>query len=117
MNKSHKADRLPLLTVVFYRSPSGDEPVRDWLKSLPSNEKRAIGEDIKMVQYGWPMGMPLVRKLTKQVWEVRTQLPTRIARVLFCVHGKQLVLLHGFIKKTRATPTSDLDIATKRIDF
>jgi phage-related protein len=63
------------------------------------------------------MGMPLVRKLTKQVWEVRTQLPTRIARVLFCVHGKQLVLLHGFIKKTRATPTSDLDIATKRIDF
>jgi phage-related protein len=61
--------------------------------------------------------MPLVRKLTGKVWEVRTQLPTRIARVLFTVKGKHMVLLHGFIKKTQVTPAQDIELAQKRIDF
>jgi len=45
--------------------------------------------------------------------EVRTNLPgNRIARVIFYVDSKQrMVLLHGFIKKTRATPDADLDLA------
>lgn len=107
----------PILMVHFYQSDAGVEPVRDWLKSLPAYERQAIGEDIKAVQFRWPLGMPLVRKLSGKVWEVRTQLPTRIARVLFSVKGGQMVLLHGFIKKTQATPDAELRLAETRIDF
>ena len=107
----------PVLDVVFYQTASAAEPVREWLKELPAYERQAIGEDIKAVQFRWPLGMPLVRKLTGKVWEVRTQLPTRIARVLFTVKGKHMVLLHGFIKKTQATPVQDIELAVNRIDF
>ena len=108
---------LPTLRVRFFQSGFGDEPVCDWLKSLPAHERRLIGDDIKTVQFRWPLGMPLVRKLVASVWEVRTNLPTRIARVLFTVKADQLVLLHGFIKKTQATPPAELKLAQKRIDF
>lgn len=77
----------------------------------------AIGEDIKVVQFRWPMGMPLVKKLTGKLWKVRTQLPIRIARVLFTVKADQMVLLHDFIKKTPATPPQDIALALGRIDF
>jgi phage-related protein len=108
---------LPVLKVSFYQTTAGTEPVRDWIKSLAANECLAIGEDIKAVQFRWPLGMPLVKKLTGKLWEVRTQLPTRIARVLFTVKGNQMVLLHGFIKKTQATPSQDIALALSRIDF
>ena len=107
----------PILTVRFYQTAAGSEPVREWLKSLPAHERLAIGEDIKAVQFRWPLGMPLVRKLGSKVWEVRTQLPTRIARVLFALKGDKMVLLHGFIKKTPATPPQDIALAQSRIDF
>lgn len=74
-----------------------------------------IGEDIKTVQYGWPLGMPLVRKLDKDLWEVRVHLHTRIARVLFTVSDGMIVLLHGFIKKSQATPKPDLKLAKDRM--
>ena len=107
----------PVLKIYFYRSSSGHEPVRDWLKSLPAHERQAIGEDIQAVQFRWPLGMPLVKKLAGKVREVRTQLPTRIARVLFTVQGNKMVLLHGLIKKTQSTPKPDIDLALNRIDF
>lgn len=107
----------PILEVRFYATDSGSEPVREWLKSLPGEERRLIGEDIKAVQYRWPVGMPLVKKLSGKIWEVRTHLPTRIARMLFVVREGQMVLLHGFIKKTQATPQADIRLAESRIDF
>ncbi|RME01888.1 MAG: type II toxin-antitoxin system RelE/ParE family toxin [Bacteroidetes bacterium] len=102
------------LQVKFYRADSGDEPVRDWLRSLDDEAKKAIGEDIKTVQFGWPLGMPLVRKMEPGLWEVRTSLRTRIARVLFTVKDNRMVLLHGFIKKDRKTPQPDLNLARSR---
>lgn len=63
-----------VLDVVFYRSEAGNEPVREWLKDLPRDDKRQIGEDIKTAQLGWPLGMPLIRKIDKELWEVRTRL-------------------------------------------
>jgi phage-related protein len=89
--------------------------VREWLKSLDADERRIIGEDIKDVEFSWPIGMPLVRSLGRELWEVRSSLPNgRIARVLFCVTGQQMVLLHGFIKKTQSTPNREIDLALKR---
>lgn len=102
------------LYVAFFRTTSGKEPVRDWLKSLPEADKKAIGVDIKTVQYGWPLGMPLVRPLGEGLWEVRIDLDRRTARVLFTVAGDRIVLLHGFFKKTQKTDDRDLQLARKR---
>ncbi|RME50401.1 MAG: type II toxin-antitoxin system RelE/ParE family toxin [Caldilineae bacterium] len=103
------------LRVVFYRTESGTEPVRDWLKSLPKEEKKIIGQDIKTVQFGWPLGMPLVRKVDRDLWEVRSHLPNRTARILFTVSDGVMVLLHGFIKKSQKTPASALALAKRRL--
>jgi len=102
------------LEVVFYRTASGREPVREWLKKLPREDRRSIGIDMKTVQFGWPLGMPLVRKIEPGIWEVRSSLERRIARVLFTVIGDRMVLLHGFIKKDQKTPTTDLELARSR---
>ena len=103
------------LPAFFYALPSGREPVREWLKSLPAQDRRIIGEDIKDVEFAWPIGMPLCRPLSRGLWEVRSTLTQgRIARVLFCEHDGKLVLLHGFIKKTQRTPAGDLEFAHKR---
>jgi phage-related protein len=89
--------------------------VRDWLKSLDVDDRKAIGEDIKDVEFSWPIGLPLVRSLGNELWEVRSSLPSgRIARVIFCIAEKHAVLLHGFIKKTQKTPPSEIDLALRR---
>jgi phage-related protein len=107
--------RLKRLPARFYRSDSGREPVREWLKSLESEDRKVIGEDIKDVEYSWPIGMPLVRSLGRELWEVRSRLPRgRIARVIFCIEGEHLVLLHGFIKKSQKTPQREIDLALQR---
>lgn len=107
--------RLKRLPAHFYRSDSGREPVREWLKGLEAEDRRVIGEDIKDVEFSWPIGMPLVGSLGRELWEVRSRLPRgRIARVLFCVEQGRMVLLHGFIKKTQKTPQHDLELALKR---
>src|SRR5438132_5710099 len=105
----------PILSVAFFRTASGNEPVREWLKSLPREERRNIGEDIKTVQFGWPLGMPLVRKLDKGLWEVRSRLPNRIARIIFTTAEGRMILLHGFIKKSQKTPQEDLQLAKNRL--
>ena len=106
---------VPRLTVRFYCEASGSEPVRDLLKSLRDNERREIGIDIKTVQFGWPMGMPIVGYIERDIWEVRSRLSTRIARVLFTLEGSTMILLHGFIKKERRTPKPDLDLTRQRL--
>ena len=102
------------LDVVFYRTGSGNEPVREWLRGLSKADKRTIGSDIKTVQYSWPIGMPVVRKLDPGLWEIRSRLNRRISRILFMVHGDAMVLLHGFIKKSQKTPKEDLQLAKDR---
>jgi phage-related protein len=101
---------------VFYRTEAGGEPVREWLKSLPSREDRKrIGEDIKTVEFGWPVGMPVCSSVGDSIFEVRSDLAqNRIARVLFYLDKNgRMVLLHGFIKKTRKTREEDLELARR----
>lgn len=108
---------LPKLKAAFFTQPGSEppsQPVRDWLKKLPTEERKEIGSDIQSVQFGWPLGLPLVRHLQGDLWEVRTRLTTRIARVIFAVKNDTIYLLHGFIKTTQKTPTEDLKLAEKR---
>ena len=94
---------------------AGTEPVRDWLRTLPAVDRKLIGENIKTVQFGWPLGMPLVDHLGGGVWEVRSKLDKRIARTLFANEGDMMILLHAFIKKRQKTPKPDLDLAKDRL--
>jgi phage-related protein len=107
------SDKIPL---VFYRTRTGNEPVREWIKGLPEDDRKAIGQDLQRVQYRWPVGMPLARPLARGLSEVRTGLAgSRIARLLFFVERGRIGVVHGFIKKTRKTPKADLDLALARM--
>lgn len=105
----------PKLEVLFYKTDAGNEPVRKWLRGLPPEEKKAIGEDIKTVQWGWPLGMPLVEPFGKNLFEVRTDLENRIARVFFTLNSNQMILLHGIIKKDQKIPKGALRLARQRM--
>ena len=102
------------LNVVFFKTDTGNEPVREWLKGLSKEDCKAIGTDILTVQYAWPVGKPLVDNLGDGIWEVRSRLDNRIARTLFVVVDEEIVLLHGFIKKQQRTPQDELELAKKR---
>ncbi|SEG37617.1 Phage-related protein [Bryocella elongata] len=106
-------ERVP---VVFFRNDAGGEPVRDWLKALvPVEDRKQIGDDIRTLQFGWPIGMPLCRPLGQGLFEVRSTLAShRIARVLFYFdRHSRIVLLHAFIKKSQKTPPGELAIARR----
>src|SRR5665213_77815 len=110
------SEETPKVPLVFYRSASGNEPVRTWLKTLDRDDRLEVGMDLLRVQYRWPVGMPLCRAMRGGLWEVRTNLPSKtISRVLVCFHNGALVALHGFIKKTQQTPDDELKIARKRM--
>ena len=102
------------LQVRFYRSPSGNQPVREWLGSLTKGQRYAVGVDLWKVQSQWPMGMPHVRHLGRGLHELRVGMPDGIARVIFIVDDKMMVLFHGFIKKTQKTPPAELNLSEKR---
>jgi phage-related protein len=94
----------PVLRVVFYRTEAGNEPVRQWLKSLKREDRKAIGEDVKTAQYGWPLGMPLIRKLEPGLWEVRSHITQGIARILFTVDEGALWCCCMALSRNRRRP-------------
>lgn len=106
-------DRIP---VIFFRTKAGAEPVREWLRELSKGDRHTVGTDLKRVQEQWPVGMPVCRGVGDGLWEVRSNLAdNRIARLIFCFDDGVVTALHGFIKKTRKTGASDLDLARKRM--
>lgn len=116
MSRSSQSSGLKRIEAIFFQTSAGGEPVREWLKSLsPIEDRKQIGVDIKAVEFGWPIGMPVCRPMGNGLYEVRSNLSqNKIGRVLFYIDAKgRMVLLHGFIKKTQKTPTADLDLAQK----
>ena len=108
-------DRSKKITGRFYGTVSGRLPVREWLLSITKDDRRIVGHDIQKVEFGWPIGMPYCRPLGRGLWEVRSDLPGgRIARVIFCIVGGEMILLHGFEKKTQKTPQRDIELALRR---
>ncbi len=104
-----------ILPATFYKTAADTEPVREWLKEFDREDRRTIGTDIRTVEYGWPVGMPVCKSLKKGLYEVRSTISgPREARVFFCIHKGQMVLLHAFIKKTQKTPKRELKLARDR---
>jgi phage-related protein len=109
---------LKKLPAVFYRTSAGREPVREWLKDLEPADRKIVGDDIRDCEFAWPVGLPLCRPMTgrRGLWEIRSTLSGgRIARVMFSIEHGHMVLLHGFIKKTRRTPAREIDVAVRRM--
>jgi phage-related protein len=108
-------DRTKKLVARFYLSPAARNPVREWILDLPQTDRHIVGKDIQKVEFGWPLGRPHCAPLSQGLWEVRCNLDSsKIARVIFCISDGQMILLHGFIKKTQKTPQADIDLALKR---
>lgn len=107
--------KLKKLPAAFYQTAGGKEPVRDWLLDLDDESRKTVGRDIATAEFGWPVGMPRAKNLGDGLLEIRSNITDkRIARVIFTVHKKKMVLLHGFVKKSQKTPKTDLDLAKKR---
>ena len=103
------------IVVLFYRTESGNEPVRKWLQALEKEDKQVIGIDIKTVEYGWPIGMPVSRSLGNGLYEVRSNISDkRISRVIFIIIDHYMILLNGFVKKSQKTPKEEITLALKR---
>jgi hypothetical protein len=84
--------RAKKITAFFFVSATGQEPV---LKDLTRADRATVGGDICAVELGWPIGMPVCRPLGKGLYEVRSTLDNRIARVLFAIEGGDMILLHS----------------------
>jgi len=107
--------RLKKLPAAFFATGNGNRPVREWLYSLDEEDRRLIGVDIATAEFAWPVGMPLCRAMGNGLWEIRSSISNgRIARVIFAVVNVQMILLHGFVKKSRKTRKSDLELALQR---
>lgn len=105
----------PRLGCRFYKTSAGNEPVREWLLGLPAEVRKEIGADIQRVQWQWPVGPPLVDgSFGGGLAEVRSSFNRNEYRVLFCISGNEMVLLHGFMKQTKATPKADKELALTR---
>jgi len=99
----------------FFKTENGNEPVRDFLKALDSDDKKSVGADIMAIEMSWPVGYPKVRKMDTDLWEVRTSISDkRICRIFFTVTGKKMILLHAIIKKSQKTPLEELELAKTR---
>lgn len=108
--------RIAPLEVVFFKEPlTGNEPVKTWIKELDLEDKKSIGHDLRFLQENWPIGKPYVDNLGKGLWELRSNLTNRIARVLFVVKRDKIIALHAFIKKTQKTPPNEIAIALRRL--
>jgi phage-related protein len=104
--------------VYFFKTEVGNEPAREWIKSLNDTDKHIVGKDIAKVQIGGPqIGEPTVKALGDGLFEVRSTITNRKveARILFTTVGNKILLLHGFIKAARKTPHKDIDLARKRM--
>ena len=109
-------DRSKKLSAFFYETPNGTQPVRIWIKGLSPKDRQLVGRDMQKVEFGWPIGMPYCGRLGNKLWEVRSGLTDgKIGRVIFGVIGVDMILLHGFIKKTQKTPARDIELALKRM--
>lgn len=109
-------DRSKKIAARFYISASGKLPVRDWILDLDPEDRRIVGKDIQKVEFGWPIGMPYCRPLGRGLWEVRSNISSgRIARIVFYIIDGDMVLLHGFVKKTQKTPPQEIALALRRM--
>ena len=99
----------------FFETVNGRQPVREFLLELTKEDRKELGGDIKVVQESFPVGLPLVRKLKPDLWEIRSYIKDGICRVFFTFYEEKIILLHAIIKKTQKTLPREIDVAVERL--
>src|SRR5258708_19734709 len=110
-------DSLKILPARLFKTGSGTEPVREWLKDMDNDDSRIMGGDIRTVEYGWPIGMPVCRSIKgyRDLWEVRSRISDgRIARVIFHISGGENIFPHWVFIKNHQTPQQKLTVSNRR---
>ena len=99
--------------IIFYEKESGAIPVREFLDALPANHHAKALRDIDVLEkYGTALTMPHIRHIQGKLWELRIKCAGDISRIFYFVPiGNDIVLLHGFVKKTQRTPGREITIA------
>ena len=109
------------LTPKFYRTASGRMPVKEWTSGLLVKDAKVVKAEIRAIALDPTIGLPHRRSIKgrKGLWEIRVDLSDgKIGRILYCTHKGDMVLLHGFIKKSQKTPEREIDTAKDRMkDF
>lgn len=103
--------------VTFYKTAAGNEVVLDFIRQQPRPDRRVIGEDLKTVEVGYPIGMPLCKHLVDDLWEVRSTVPSKqeVRLIYYFDSGRQhIVVVNGFIKTSRTTPKREIVLAQRR---
>ena len=97
--------------IIYY-----SEKVQQWVDDLPVRLRAYYARITeRMIKYGPYLGMPYVRALGNGLYEIRAISKEGIARFFFCTKSKQIIILHGFIKKSQKTPKREVDLARRRL--
>jgi phage-related protein len=108
-----------MFNVLFYETASGNKVVLEFIRDLPAEDRKVVGEDLKTLQMRFPMGLPLCRPLGDGLYELRSTLPSkREFRLIFFFDSlfQTVAVMHALIKKSVKLPKSDLDLARRRKD-
>lgn len=103
--------------IKLFATASGEEVVADFLDSLPRKHRaKAIWEIELLSIQGTALTLPYARHIDGDLWELRVKFASDISRIFYFIHTKnQIVLLHGFVKKTDKTPPGEIAIAKTRM--
>ena len=102
--------------VVYFREASGRSPIETFVDGLAMEEKVETMVGVDMLRtHGILLGRPWAAPLGKGLWELRIR-TRRQLRILYFLHTeKTFVLLHGFVKKSRAVPQAEIQTALRRM--
>jgi phage-related protein len=113
--KKMKSKEQKRFDVVFFETANGKQPVREYIRKLSKKDQKEVGADIRVVQDSFPIGLPLVRKLKPELWEIRSFIKDGISRIFFTFFNEKIILLHSIVKKTQKTPLKEIDTAIERL--
>jgi len=104
--------------IIFYEKADGSIPVREFLNSLPEKHHAKALRDIDVLEkYGTKLREPHVKHIGGKLWELRIKSASDISRIFYFLPiGTNLVLLHGFVKKTQKTPNREIVIANTYLE-
>lgn len=106
-----------MIEVRFYRSATGNCPVEDFLDSLSGKQAQKVIWVLRLFGELDTVPSEYFKKLTatEGIWEVRVRHGGNIFRLLGFLHGRdELILTHGFTKKTNRVPRQEIDVAEQR---
>lgn len=101
----------------FYSDQRGRSPVEAFLRTLDRKMDEKVTRSLGLLRVSGPyLPMPLARPVTgERFWELRIQSGGNILRIFYFARvGRRIVLLHGFMKKDRKTPRSEMEVARRR---